>query len=268
MSLTIDHQKCIGCGACVSDCLQKCLALEDGLAVQVQNTCNACGHCVAICPAGAVAIPDCEMDLVEELRPEDMQMDPVHLQRFMSGRRSIRQFQNRSVEREKLEAILETGRMTPTSSNRQNLRFVVLQDKLPELREMAVEALGENADEIAAQLGASRYRDKLLWIREELHRGNDRLFFEAPAVIVVIERGGSVVNGALAASRMELMAVAQGLGVCFNGFFVWAASVDPRIPEALGCGEQDNIVTTLAVGYPDVNYCRTAPRKKLRVSWL
>ena len=268
MSLMIDYQKCIGCGACADDCLQGCLAVENGCAVQVKETCIGCGHCVAVCPADAIAIPDYETDLVEELTPEDLQMNPVHLQRFMSGRRSIRRYLDKPVEREKLEAILETGRMTPTSSNRQNLRFVVLQNKLPELRKMAVEALGQNADAIAAQLGAARYRDKLIWMQEELERGNDRLFFGAPAVIVVIERGGSVVNGALAASRMELMAVAQGLGVCFNGFFVRAADANPKILEALGCGEQDAIVTTLAVGYPDVEYRRTAPRKKLRASWL
>jgi len=268
MSLVINNQKCIGCGACVSDCLQDCLAVESGCAVQVKHTCNSCGHCVAVCPTGAVTIPEYEMDLVEELSPEDLQLDPVHLQRFMSGRRSIRQYQKRAVEKEKLEAVLEAGRMTPTGSNRQNLRFVVLQQKLPALREMAVEALAQNADLIATQLGAARYRDKLLAMREELKQGRDRLFFDAPTVIVVIERGDSVVNGALAASRMELMAVAQGLGVCFNGFFVRAADMAPDILAELGCGEQDRLVTTLAVGYPDVTYRRTAPRKKLRATWL
>lgn len=268
MSLKIEHEKCIGCGLCAEDCLQNCLAVEDGRAAQVRDACISCGHCVAVCPTGAIAIPEYRMDLVEELQPEDMQMEPARLQRFMSGRRSIRRYQKREVEKEKLEAILETGRMTPTASNRQNLSFVVLQQRLPLLRELAVEALYQNADEISAQLGLARYKVKFVEMHEGLAQGRDRLFFNAPAVIVVIERGGSVVNGALAASRMELMAAAQGLGVCYNGFFARAAEIEPRILEELRCGEKDRIAVTFAVGYPDVTYRRTAPRRALRVKWM
>lgn len=268
MSLKIDTQRCIGCGACAADCLQGRLSMRDGRAVQVQESCMLCGHCAAVCPTGAVSISEYEMERVEELRPEDLRMDPERLQRFMSGRRSIRRFQKREVEREKLEAILESGRMTPTAANRQNLRFAVLQREIAPLRQLAVEALHENAQTIALQTGNPRYRTKFAPMREALARGEDQLFFGAPAVIAVIEEGGSVVNGALAASRMELMAVAQGLGVCFNGLFVIAAGFEPEIGERLGCGPQERIVTTLAVGYPNVTYCRTAPRKALRVAWM
>ena len=149
MSLLIDQQKCIGCGMCTKDCLRGCLAVQNGKAVAVNNMCFYCGHCVAICPTGAIAIPELQMDRVEELN--GVTMDPQQLQLFMSGRRSIRHYQNRPVEKEKLEEILETGRMTPTASNLQNLRFVVIQDRLPEIRAQVVETLYQNADAIAKE---------------------------------------------------------------------------------------------------------------------
>ena len=236
--------------------------------MQVDDACISCGHCVAVCPTEAVAIPEYRMELVEELHPKDTPFDPAQMQRFLSGRRSIRQYQPRQVEREKLEVLLETGRMTPTASNRQNLSFVVLQEQLPLIRELAVEALYRNADQIVAETGIERYRDKFVQMHEELAHGCDKLFYGAPSVIVVMERGNSDVNGALAAARMEVMAGVMGLGVCYNGFFAQAAELEPLIKQKLGCREKVHIAVAFSIGYPNVTYRRTAPRKGLRVTWL
>ena len=268
MSLMIDLETCIGCGLCVKDCVAGCLALEDGHAVLAKPLCISCGHCVAICPKNAVSIPEYRMDLVEELSPEDTQTDPVKLQKFMSARRSIRQFHNREVEQEKLEAILETGRMSPTAANRQSLRFVVIRDQLPQFRRMVVEALNANADTIAGTLASPRYRDKFPVMLAALDAGGDPLYFGAPAVIMVIERGGDIANGAMAASRMELTAAALGLGCCYNGFTAIAAAHDQEILNFLNCSPADRIAMTFALGYPSVTYRRTAPRKPLRANWL
>lgn len=268
MSLIIDHASCIGCGLCAEDCLVGCLAVENRKAVPTNNLCISCGHCVAVCPQKAISIPEYRMDLVEELTPEDFQMDPVKLQKFMSGRRSIRHFLEKDVEPEKLEAVLETGRMCPTAANRQSLRFVVIREQLPQFRRMVVEALNTHADAIAGQLASPRYRAKFPRMLQELEAGGDPLYFGAPAAIVVIERGGDIANGALAASRMELMAAALGLGCCYNGFTGIAAAHEPEILNFLHCGPADRIAMTFTLGYPSVSYRRTAPRKSLRVDWL
>jgi len=266
MSLLIDQQKCIGCGLCTKDCLRGCLEVQNGHAVAVNNMCFYCGHCVAVCPTGAIAIPELQMERVEELN--GVSMDPHQLQLFMSGRRSIRHYQKRPVEREKLEEILETGRMTPTASNLQNLRFVVIQDQLPEIRTQVVETLYQNADAVAKEKGNRLYKERFIKMREDLAWGKDMLFYDAPALVVVIEQGYSVVNGALAASRMELTAAALGLGICYNGFFVFATEKDPALREKLGCSRHDNIAAAFTVGYPDITFCRTAPRLPVRAKWM
>ena len=53
-------------------------------------------------------------------------------------RRSIRSYEDRPVEEEKLNAVLEAGRLAPSASNRQEWRFVVVRD--PELRTRLAEA--------------------------------------------------------------------------------------------------------------------------------
>ena len=49
--------------------------------------------------------------------------------KVISDRRSIREFQNKSIPQETIEAILELTMKAPSGKNRQPWRFVVLQDK-------------------------------------------------------------------------------------------------------------------------------------------
>ncbi len=63
------------------------------------------------------------------------------------------------------------------------------------------------------------------------------------------------------------MANALGLGVCFVGFFVQAIESDPALRQLLQLPEGTRPITSLAIGYPAVTYCRTAPRKPAQVTW-
>jgi nitroreductase len=91
------------------------------------------------------------------------------------------------------------------------------------------------------------------------------LFFNAPAVIIVTANVD--VNGALASSNMELMTNALGLGTFFSGFLVRAAQDNEKIMNFLGIKEGKKIVTCMIIGYTDVKYVRTVPRKEADISW-
>lgn len=96
---------------------------------------------------------------------------------------------------------------------------------------------------------------------------DDRFFFkDAPAVIVVVAK--SQVNGALAASNMELAAQAHGLGVLYSGFFALVARLSPALRRELGLARGDKAVTALVVGHPAVTYRRTAPKEPANVRYL
>lgn len=55
-------------------------------------------------------------------------MDADRLFGFMHYRRSVRQFTDKTVEREKLERIMEAGRYSPTGANTQTVRYIVLEE--------------------------------------------------------------------------------------------------------------------------------------------
>jgi hypothetical protein len=64
---------------------------------------------------------------------------------------------------------------------------------------------------------------------------------------------------------MELMTFAQGLGMFYSGFFVRAANQNKEIKQFLNIEDEKEVQACLVLGYPDVKYYPTAPRKQAKV---
>ena len=56
MAVTIDKEKCTGCGACVETCPVEALKLVDDKATVDSDTCIDCGSCVDECPVEAISL--------------------------------------------------------------------------------------------------------------------------------------------------------------------------------------------------------------------
>lgn len=251
-SIVIDKEKCIGCGKCVKDCVASNLQLKDKKAVCCDALCLECGHCYAICPAKAIIMPGYSQEGCDEI-VEMREFDADRLLQAMKSRRSIRQFKDKKVEKEKIKKILEAGRYAPTAKNRQGISYMVLRKDLKKTEKLAVSAVRRIKKEANPFIKAFRRRNI-----------EDDFFFKggAAAILVVSD---SPVDGALASSYMELMAESLGLGVLYSGFFVAAIKLCKKVRKAVGLKKKDNVVTCLVIGYPDVKYERIVPRKELRI---
>ena len=258
----IDQEKCIGCGLCAGDCLGKAISLESGKAEMIKG-CFMCGHCVAICPTKAVSFVGDKYDMGDV---EDMAggfgIGSDTMLHAIKVRRSIRQFKKQAVDRAMLETILEAGRFSPTASNAQNVSYIVFSEETEELRRISMEELRsyEHDEEAFKKVfPPPMSRDRMDF------KNDDFLFKGAPAVILTISP--SVVNGTIAAANMELQGVAQGLGMLYVGFFVRMAAQSRRIREFLGLADDEQVVNCLCFGWPDVEYRRSVPRRKLNAKW-
>ena len=254
MKPIFDEAKCIGCGSCVKDCVSACIYIEDGKAKARKSGCIGCGHCYAVCPTEAVSLPG----LVPgsgEVRSFS-EIDSELLLQAMKSRRTIRQFTSESVEREKLDMILEAGRYCPTAANAQDVAFTVLGSKQEEAEAICMSLL--NSISGAAGKVSSLVKDAA---------NNPHFFFKgAPLVIVVSGKGSG--NANLASSYMEIMAESLGLGVLYSGFFIMCTRVSPKLRKLLKLPAGHKAVTCMVMGYPAVKYRRIPGRKELNINIL
>ena len=151
------------------------------------------------------------------------------------NRRSVRGFQTRPIEPDKLERVLEAGRLAPSANNRQPWRFIVVTDET---------------------------------VRKQLaHAACDQAFIaKAPVVLVgcAIETDRIMACGqhcypidlAIAMTTLSLAAVAEGLGGCWIGAFH-----EEQVKKVLGIPEEVRVVELMPLGYPDSANIPARPRK-------
>lgn len=144
----------------------------------------------------------------------------------IEARKSIRAYSGQPIEAEKLDRVLEAGRLAPSAKNQQAWKFVVVTD--PALRARMVEACS-----------------------------GQKFVGEAPAVLVVCADNrremlcgqlACTVDCSIALSFMMLEAAEQGLGTCWLGAF----SAD-AVRELLQIPEQYAVVAVTPLGYPAVD---------------
>lgn len=269
----VNKEKCVACELCINDCPVRCISLVDNKAEIDNKKCMKCCHCIAICPKNAVATDEYNMDEVIEYDKESFEVQADNLMNFIKFRRSIRQFKDKDVEDEKLAKIIEAGRFTQTSTNSQDVSYIVVKKDLEVLKEMVLEGLNEKGKYIINNLNdQTKYLEKYakMWLSmykdyKNNPNAKDRVYFDAPAVIIVVSK--TPINGGLASTNMELMTNALGMGTFYSGFTVRAADGNEKMRDFLGLKSEEHMITCMAIGYSDVKYLRTVPRKDSLISW-
>ncbi len=262
--IVIDKTRCVGCGMCVGDCFPGALELSEGTArLASPDACIGCGHCLAICPREAVSDPALPMDDVVPVRRN---VNPEDLLDLMRSRRSCRHYMRKSIPEDTLEMLLNAARACPTAKNLQATRYIAVTEQIGTLLDAAVSALGqlgETQKKTAADPGDLRRAENFIrWnMQRQADRDFDPLFFHAPLLLMFIAGQDTARDAAAAAAYTELMAAGLGLGCLYSGYFVACAAQSPEISEILKLRPGEQVVRCLVLGYPDVAFRRTAPRK-------
>jgi nitroreductase len=273
LMVTVDVDKCIGCGTCAADCNIFSITVKEGKAVP-GKWCLECGHCTAVCKQKAVTMlgnydPS---EILEYDNPKAFDIAPDHLLNFVKLRRSVRQFTDEPVSDGDIAGILEMGRYTQTGANMQPLRYIVLtRETLQEITPVALKTLAEldvNKVDKKAMRVPYQYLDFqstwVKWYKVYQAKKRDLLFHGAPNALLVVSRTCNEVDGCFNIGHMELMINALGLGACCMGFGTFAFDRSPELKQRVGIKEGESVIFMLVFGHPTVKYLRTVHRKKVR----
>ncbi len=169
--------------------------------------------------------------------------------KIIQDRFSVRDYEERPVEQEKLDLILEAARLAPSASNSQPWHFYVVRDK-QKIKELSGEM----------PLGT--------------HLVINSFIAEAPVVIVatagpidllhrsasaIINKKWYFVDLGIALEHMVLTAWELGVGSCWVGWFD-----EKRIKKLLDIPRGEEVIALLTLGYPkDGLIPRPKNRKKI-----
>ena len=185
-------------------------------------------------------------------------------------RRSIRRFDSRQIEESALQEILQAGLYAPSAGGRQDVIFVVCQDREINERLGRIKRANSHPRMATAASYVSREQPS---IADDPKLTN--AFYDAPTVITFFAPKQflfSVDDCAVAAENMMLAADALGIGSCYIGQG-WPAFADPYGQEVLKnwrIPTDHYAVMQLVLGYlrEGDRHPTPKPRKKDRVLYI
>jgi len=268
--IKFNYDKCIADGICSDICPRKLIVVddEDSKPRQIPEAaelCISCGHCLAVCPTSAITL--------NEIAPENCPPinkgrwpDYNQLDQLLKSRRSIRVYKNKPVDREIIDTLLETCRYAPSGSNAQPVNWIIVSGsgRLKELAQLVIDWMihaVETKQPIAERL-------RLDVVVRSWNRGEDRIFREAPMVIMThaLETGSLPLESCvIAMTYFDLAAASMGLGACWVGYLMLAATEYTPLKEALGLPEDHRLYGAMVFGYPKYTYHRIPPRNQTKV---
>lgn len=154
-------------------------------------------------------------------------METNHFIKMIDNRRSVRKFERRPVEEEKVDLLLHAALTAPSAMNRQEWEFAVVTDP------------------------------KLLESLSKLKPGGAEFLKDAPLAVVVMgdERISDkwIEDGSIAATYVQLAAESLGLGSCwvevrgavYDHFF----SSERYVQQLLGEDVSTRVLCVLGIGY-------------------
>ena len=142
----------------------------------------------------------------------------------IADRRSIRSYQDKAIEKEKLERVLEAGRQAPSASNKQPWKFIVVTD--PDTRKQLAVAAGDQAfvgEAPVVIVGCAVQTDRVMLCGQQCYP----------------------IDVAIAMTTMSLAAMGEGLGTCWIGAFH-----EDQAKQVLGIPAEVRVVEMMPIGYP------------------
>lgn len=280
--ISVDYEKCNGCGKCVAICSDLDLELHEGKARPTGQGvfgCIGCGQCMMVCPEDAIRITG-RFISPEELLPlpaKEQTAGYQSLLNLMIRRRSIRKFKSTTVDKALIDQVVEAAMTAPMGIPPSDINLLVFdsREKVRSFTEDFCKYLekirwissswfltlmkpfwGKETDELFRNFMRPLV-DKYI---DSMKQGENWVTYDAPAMIYFY--GSPYCDPAdplIAATYAMLTAESLGLGTCMLGAIhpmiqSGGAARKFREDHGIRCKSREGIF--LIMGYPKPEYLK------------
>ncbi len=168
-------------------------------------------------------------------------------------RRSVRNFLDKMISKEELDAIVEAGVYAPSAKNKQNWHFTVITNKerIEEINYLALMGM--------EKIGLEKVE-------------NFHIFYHAPVVIFISSKieGYSQVNAGCVVENMAIAAASMGIGSCIIGQtrYMYHQANKADIDRILKVPENYDHDIAICFGYPSGKMDEPKPRRENIVDYI
>ncbi|MBN1582082.1 MAG: nitroreductase family protein [Anaerolineae bacterium] len=289
-TVRIDEQVCTNCGLCVKVCKGAPLYIENGHVCVDQTRylgCIGCGHCMAVCPHGCITVTgrDLSRNDLLDMPPRETRATYEQLTRLMSARRSMRNFQDREVEREIIDKIVAAASTAPMGIPPSEVHVLVLagRDKVQAFRNDLLDAMrsakwmfspfvlgllrpfiGQEAYELYHNFVVPAVDAYV----EKDEAGIDWFFYDAPlSFYFCASPYADPADPFIAATYAMLAGEALGLGSCMLGFPGQILQYHKKLRARYGLLAKAQAGIAVILGYPAIRFQHAIERRFARVQY-
>jgi len=270
--LTFDDARCNRCGICVKECPPRIIEMAEPKALPTQvkdheDRCIVCGHCVSVCPCDAISLKTMSPADCAPVN-KDLLPSPEQVEHFLKTRRSVRVYKEEPVPHDVLARLIDIARYAPSGHNSQPVHWLVIEERreVRQLSALVIEWMNMLIRKSPRVIELFHF-DIFVNAWE---RGEDRVLRGAPHVIVAHAPKDAPMaqeNCSIALTYLELAAYSQGLGACWAGYLLAAATSSPAMITALRLPGGHRCFGAMMIGYPRHQFRRIPLRNEPSVIW-
>jgi len=281
----VNNELCIKCKLCIEVCPVNIIELNKENLISFikerEKICLECGQCMAICSTDAIKIK--KYNYKNNLKRIDKQdVDYEVFKNLLTTRRSVRNFKNKAVEKEKINEILQTLKYAPYGAEPNKVEITVIHNRaiiesaLP-LMEKFLDNIIKWVDNpiISRIIKFKKGAETFNTIKNHLYpisklknyklEFGDRITRGAPVLIIFHAKKGAeehTNNSLIYATYTMLATHSLGLGGAMNGIVPASINKDENIKDIFKIPKKHEAIISLMLGYPKYKFKKAIVREQ------